>query len=377
MFRGHYWFIIRPDAISALHNETLRKVLNWYYSVFIDDHPAKFHIAKAVPLPNDIKLAEDLETLWSIHTKLTTYFNELWNEVKKSGVKFSEFKKQYGEAKTSLLDLDIEIAFRLLKRCRLCEWKCNVDRTSSSGGVCKLGISSYVHSWFLHTGEEAPLVPSGTIFYGSCNFRCVFCQNWDISQEDPYKGIEVDPRNLSLIQRELRVNGARNINHVGGEPTPNLYNILASLKHLNVNVPQLWNSNFYMSEEAMNLLSHVIDIWLPDFKYGNNECALRLSKIPRYVEIVTRNIRKAIEWGDMIIRHLVLPSHIECCSKPVLKWIADNIQKYRVVVNIMDQYRPEYKAYEYKDISRRPSTQELEEVYGYADQLGVLWRDVS
>lgn len=369
--------MVRPDAVAALHNETFRRVLSWYYSVFVDDYPAKFHIAKAVPLPKDAKLNEDLESLWSIHTELSKHFNSLWGEVKRSGIRFDEFKKRYGEASKSLLDLSIEIAMRILKGCRFCEWRCGNDRTSTNKGRCRLGAASYVHSWFLHIGEEAPLVPSGTIFYGSCNFRCVFCQNWDISQEHPYSGIEVDPKTLSSIQRELKMNNARNINHVGGEPTPNLHNILASLKYLDVNIPQLWNSNFYMSEEAMNLLIHVIDIWLPDFKYGNNECATRLSKVPRYIEVVTRNIRRAIEWGDMIIRHLVLPNHIDCCSKPILKWISDNIPKHRVVVNIMDQYRPEYKAYEYRDISRRPSAQELEEVYRYADSLEILWRDIS
>jgi putative pyruvate formate lyase activating enzyme len=132
-----------------------------------------------------------------------------------------------------------------------------------------------------------------------------------------------------------------------------------------------------MSSEAMELLKHVIDIWLPDFKYGNNSCALRLSKIPRYVDIVGRNHKIAVEWGDMIIRHLVLPNHVECCSKKVLKWIADNLPKERVLVNIMDQYRPEYKAYEYEDIARRPYAEELEEVYSYAESLGLLWKDIS
>jgi putative pyruvate formate lyase activating enzyme len=377
LLRNSYWAIVRPDAVAALHNETFKKVLSWYYSVFINDYPAKFHIAKAIPLPRDSKLTEDLNVLWDIHNQLTKDFNSLWNEVKRNGIKFNEFKKLYGEENTSLLDLDIEIAMKIVKSCRFCEWKCRIDRTSINKGVCRLNMASYVHSWFLHIGEEAPLVPSGTIFYGSCNFRCVFCQNWDISQENPYNGAEVNPRILSIIQKELKANNARNINHVGGEPTPNLHNILASLKHLDINIPQLWNSNFYMSEEAMKLLSHVVDIWLPDFKYGNNECALRLSKVPRYMETITRNLKIAVEWGDMIIRHLVLPNHIECCSKPVLKWISDNIPKERVVVNIMDQYRPEYKAYEYKDISRKPTLQELEEVYRYADSLKILWREIS
>ncbi|MEM3980919.1 MAG: radical SAM protein, partial [Ignisphaera sp.] len=300
-----------------------------------------------------------------------------WSEVRNEGVKFAEFKKNYGEASLNFIDLLTEIAHRMIRRCNFCERRCGVDRLSGGIGYCGLNSRSYVHSWFLHLGEEAPLVPSGTIFYGSCNFRCVFCQNWDISQENPYGGVETTPYHLALIQKELKKNGARNINHVGGDPTPNIHNIIESLKYLDLNIAQLWNSNFYMSEESMNLLIYIIDIWLPDFKYGNDNCALRLSSAPRYTEIVGRNHKIAIQWGDMIIRHLVLPNHVNCCSKQVLKWIAENLPKDRVLVNIMNQYRPEYKAYQYKDIARRVRVDEVEEVYRYADELGLLWRDIS
>ena len=375
---GPYWRFIRPDAVEALENETFRKVLSWYYAILLENLPAKFHIVKVVEVPSDIRFEGcDMDCLWGVHKELEKSFVSLWNEVRREWIRFDDFKKSYREAQRSYLDLKIEIAHRILKSCRFCEWRCGVDRTSSKVGVCRLSTKTYVHSWFLHLGEEAPLVPSGTIFYGSCNFRCVFCQNWDISQENPFGGIEVTPRQLALIQKELKEDGARNINHVGGEPTPNLHTILESLKYLETNIAQLWNSNFYMSLESMDLLKHVIDIWLPDFKYGNDDCALRLSKVPRYVEVVGRNHKTAVEWGDMIIRHLVLPNHVDCCSKNVLKWIADNLPKDRVLVNIMDQYRPEYKAYQYKEIARRPKMEELEEVYEYADRLGLLWRDIS
>ena len=378
MFERRYWSLLRPDAVEALHNQVFRNVLSWYYSILIDDYPAKFHIAKVVEVPTDVHIDEcDEDCLWGVHRDLEKVFTSLWREVRAEDIRFNEFRKRYREASKSFLDVKIAIARSMLRSCRFCEWRCGIDRYSEGRGVCRLNTKSFVHSWFLHIGEEAPLVPSGTIFYGSCNFRCVFCQNWDISQERPFNGVEVNAYQLALIQKELRENGARNINHVGGEPTPNLHIILESLKYLDVNIAQLWNSNFYMSLEAMDLLKHVIDIWLPDFKYGNNDCALRLSKVPRYVDVVGRNHKIAIEWGDMIIRHLVLPNHIDCCSKKVLKWIADNLPLNRVLVNIMDQYRPEYKAYEYKDISRRPLLNELEEVYSYADKLGILWRDIS
>jgi len=373
---SRYWMSLRPDAVEALSNDTLRRALNWYYSILLEDAPAKFWIARAIPVEDNIaKLS--LDELWKIHSKKSSEFESLWREIRGSSTRFSEFKQRFREASPSLLDLEIEIAKRMLKSCRFCEWRCGVDRTAGRRGVCGLDTKTYVHSWFLHLGEEAPLVPSGTIFYGSCNFRCVYCQNWDISQEHPFEVPAVNARQLALIQRELALRGARNINHVGGEPTPNLHTILESLKYLDVNIAQLWNSNFYMSEEALKLLIYVIDIWLPDFKYGNNNCALRLSKIPRYVDVVTRNLKIAVNYGDMIIRHLVLPNHIECCSIKVLDWIAENLPRDRVLVNIMDQYRPEYKAYEYKEISRRPNSRELETVYNYADSKGILWRDIS
>jgi putative pyruvate formate lyase activating enzyme len=372
-------YLLRPDALAALENDIFKKALDWYYSILLEDLPAKFHIAKAIEVPRDVGDIKNLDTesLWDLHRELGKDLVALWSEVRRERIRFQEFKRKYGEASVNLIEVLVELAHRILRKCVFCERRCGIDRVSSAKSFCRLDYRSYVHSWFLHIGEEAPLVPSGTIFYGSCNFKCVFCQNWDISQENPYGGVEVTPYHLALIQKELKLSGARNINHVGGEPTPNIHNIIESLRYLDINIAQLWNSNFYMSEESMKLLIYIIDIWLPDFKYGNNICALRLSSAPNYVEIVGRNHRIAIEWGDMIIRHLVLPNHVECCSKSVLKWIAENLPKDKVLINIMDQYRPEYKAYQYKDISRRPRYDELEEVYRYAEELGLLWRDIS
>jgi Uncharacterized Fe-S protein PflX, homolog of pyruvate formate lyase activating proteins len=202
---------------------------------------------------------------------------------------------------------------------------------------------SRVASYFIHIGEEAPLVPSGTIFFTGCNLRCVYCQNWDISQR-PENGIEVDEADLASMQIELRASEARNINWVGGEPTPNLHVIIPSLRILaekGINVPQLWNSNLYLTPEGMRLIIHLMDIWLPDFKYGNDQCALRYSVAPRYVEVVSRNLKMICDRDeDIIIRHLVLPGHVECCTRPVLRWIAHNCP--RAIVNVMDQYHPDY-----------------------------------
>jgi putative pyruvate formate lyase activating enzyme len=181
------------------------------------------------------------------------------------------------------------------------------------------------------------------------------------------------------MAENLRRRGAANINFVGGDPIPNIHNILEGMNKTRVNVPMLWNSDMYMTEEAMSLLWDVIDIWLPDFKFGNDSCARRLSRVRNYFEVVSRNHVTAHRGGDMIIRHLVMPNHIECCTKPVLTFIAENLEG--VMVNIMGQYRPEYlvrsKKDRYRDIFRGLRRQELDEARRFAERMGIVYDPVS
>jgi putative pyruvate formate lyase activating enzyme len=125
-----------------------------------------------------------------------------------------------------------------------------------------------------------------------------------------------------------------------------------------------------MSLEAMKLLFGTQDVYLTDFKYGNDACALKYSKVPNYWKIVTRNHRLAFADAELIIRQLVLPANVECCTRPVLKWIADNLGNM-VRVNLMDQYRPEAKAYEYPEISRRLDAAEFEKAVEIAREVGL------
>jgi len=370
-----YWRLVRPDAISVWDNEEVRRRLKWYYEVMVDVKPAKFMIAKRIEVPEDPSKL-DLEGLWGLHEEYSKRFWEVFTRIRDDKLRFEELPLP---DKWNLLHVKARIAWETIKSCRFCERGCGFNRYERPG-ACQVDYRVYVHSWFHHLGEESPLVPSGTIFYGGCNFRCVFCQNYDISQVSPKEGVIVNAHRLALIQKELRESGARNINHVGGDPTPDLHVILESLLHLNVNVPQLWNSNMYLTVESMKLLRDVIDIWLPDFKYGNNKCAIRLSAAPRYWEIITRNLKMIAEWKDpIIIRHLVLPNHIECCTKPILEWIAKNIP--HALVNIMEQYRPEHLVARYPDkwpdIARRPTREEMLEAYKYAEKLGIVYEPVS
>jgi putative pyruvate formate lyase activating enzyme len=371
-------FMLRPDALTVWEDEEVKKRLSWYHSVMVDEKPAKFLIARRVEPEENPYFITDEGELWRIHEKASREFESVFKEVAGTVSSASEFMRR-PEPKYSYLDVKIALARKLMDPCRLCERRCMARRGSDQPGVCLVSRKCIVHSAFLHVGEEAPLVPSGTIFYGGCNFKCVFCQNYDISQVNARGGQVLSSMELARVQKALRLRGARNINHVGGEPTPHIPFILESLKYLDVNVPQLWNSNMYMSEESMRLLLDVIDIWLPDLKYGNDECAWRLSKVRNYWAIATRNIKLAHDSGDMIIRHLVLPNHLECCTRPVLKWIAENAT--RALVNVMDQYHPEHLVLKYpekyREIARRLRREEILEAYRIADEYKLAYRQVS
>lgn len=277
-----------------------------------------------------------------------------------------EYRAKYLVSKENgLLDKKMAEAEKIFFDCQFCEHKCRINRNEEIG-ICGIKEAS-IASHFMHYGEESILIPSYTIFFSGCNFKCVYCQNWDISQK--HNGFYIEPNKMAKYIEKAYENGAKNVNWVGGEPTPNIPYILKVLNEIDINIPQIWNSNMYCSIETMKLLNGIIDVYLTDFKYGNDKCAFRLSKIKNYTNIVKRNHKIAYENGEMIIRHLILPNHVECCSKPILKWIADNIPN--ATVNIMDQYYPTYKAYEYDEINRRITTQEYEDVIKYAKELGI------
>ncbi len=357
------WHFIRPDSVLALENPLVKKVLPRYVKVVKNELPAKFQIAKRIAFDFDKSLSE--EEMWKEHSKLMKKFYEIKEVIDKGKLEIKDLEKP----RYSLLDLKIMLTKEILKSCELCERKCHAKRLEGEKGECKVGRESLISSENIHLGEEAHITPSHTIFFMGCNFHCVYCQNYTISQwlEEGYL---VTPKELAKIMEKRREQGCRNVNFVGGEPTPNLLNILESLKYCEANVPVIWNSNFYMSEKSMEILDGIVDLYLPDFKYGNDKCASRLSKVKNYFKVVSRNHLIASNQAEVTVRHLVLPNHVECCSKPVLEWIAKNIRD-KCIVNVMDQYRPEFRAFEYNDINRRITKEEFEEVLKVANKLKI------
>jgi putative pyruvate formate lyase activating enzyme len=268
----------------------------------------------------------------------------------------------------SLLDLKVFLAKDILKKCDLCDFRCNKNRSGGERGVCGATNMSFIASDDILFDEEIYISPSNSILFAGCNFDCQFCQSWETSRSFE-SGYPVIPSQLAKSIEKSRKYGARNVKFSGGEPTPHLLTILQILSNCRSNVPTVWNSNFFMSGKAMTLLGGVVDMYLSDFKYGNNECAKLFSKAPSYFETVTRNLLLAEKNGEMSIRHLVMPEHFECCTKPVLDWVAENMMGS--MVNIMDRYRPEFKAGLFTDINRGITQEEFEEALRYSEGLNL------
>jgi len=357
------WAIWRPDARAVLRDKKARASLSRYFDVVEGDKPARFLTAKK--LSADFENNVSLTKLWKIHDQLTEEFYRLEKEIDSRQKRLEELDTP----EKSYLDLKIEIARRLLKECHFCTRRCCFNRLKGELGYCKCGTQITVSTIFEHMGEEPELTPSGTVFTLGCTLRCLHCQNWTISQWIE-NGDIFSPVQLARSVERLRRGRCRNVNLVGGEPTPWLQQWLETFKHVNVNVPVVWNSNSYYSEETGKLLAGFADVYLLDFKYGSNECAEKISNAPGYWEACTRNHLYAKKYGELIIRVLVLPEHLECCTKNILNWIAQNLGTW-VRTNVMFQYRPEWRAHEIPELRKRLTGRERERAIELAKEAGL------
>ncbi|MHA1330544.1 MAG: radical SAM protein [Candidatus Hodarchaeales archaeon] len=366
----------------SIHGESrLAQRFNHYLGVLKGEKTVKYLIAKKTPIEEYDLSALSIKDLWKIHVEARERVNRFEKERNSVKLRYEDIPTP----KTSFLDLKAKIAEIILKECHFCERRCGVNRTEEKLGFCRLPAKAIVSSAFLHMGEEPPLVPSGTIFFVGCTFKCVFCQNWTISQKwgdisSIREGDFVSPKSLSMIMRKLAIRGAKNINWVGGDPTPNIFAIIESLKHFQMNTIQLWNSNMYLSKEAMELLIDIIDFWLPDLKFRCDKFAYEMTHAKNYWKYVTRNIKFAYDYGskEMIVRHLVMPTRVQEDTIPILDWCSKNIPDS--YVNIMGQWRPENKIKNnerFKSLDRRITSHELVQARNYADQLQIHWREVS
>jgi len=274
-----------------------------------------------------------------------------------------------------------------LESCELCPNFCRVNRLEGEKGRCRLGSEIVISSANLHYGEEPVLVGrggSGTVFFTCCNLKCVFCQNYDISQLD--YGRPITQEELVRIMLTLQDRGAENINLV--TPTHQAAQIFEAVKECRrqgLRLPIVYNCGGYENPELLKQLDGLVQIYMPDFKYGNNEAAQKYSGIGEYTTYCQDSILEmhrqvgdlqtddsGVATKGLLVRHLVLPGGI-ADSEKIIDFIAAKISS-GTYLNIMDQYHPAFHASEYKELSRRVFRQEVEEVVQYARQKGLTRR---
>ena len=277
------------------------------------------------------------------------------------------------------------LAHAHLKRCDLCANQCHVNRLQSiKGAVCRTGGQAVVYSHGAHFGEERPLVGrfgSGTIFFSRCNLRCLFCQNWEISQRD--EGRAVSSEELAAMMLDLQELGCHNINCVS--PSHVVAQILAALAiaaEQGLRVPLVYNTGGYDSLEALSLLDGVVDIYMPDMKFADSATAQKYTRVCNYpvvnqmaVKEMHRQVNELVldEQGiaqrGMLIRHLVLPENL-AGTEQILAFIAREISP-NTYLNLMDQYRPCYRANEFPPLDRRLSRTEFRAALAQAKKHGL------
>ncbi len=223
----------------------------------------------------------------------------------------------------------------LLAPCRLCELRCGVDRLAGERGPCGVGLQARTYNAFVHLGEERQLVPSFTVFLTGCNLRCVFCSDGE-AVDDPEVGVPLDPD--VLARRVAAEPGLRSVEFVGGLPDVNLYAVARCAERLPAGLPVALNSNGWFTPEALDAMAGWVRWLLVDLKYGPGSCAAALAGVDHYWQTVTANLRRAAAGFDVIVRHLLLPGHGECCTRPVLRWLGEALPGVRV--NVMTGYQP-------------------------------------
>ena len=230
-----------------------------------------------------------------------------------------------------------KLAREAITCCNLCPRQCRVDRTVGEKGYCGLDDAIRCFREMLYYGEENELNPSHQIHFAGCNLRCEFCvvAEWN---EQPMAAKEIDFDDMAGKITDRQNKGAKTLNFLGGEPSVNLHGILELLGRVNPKITVVWNSNMYYNDIVDEMMTGLVDVYLADLKCGTDVCANSLLGANNYLQVVRQNILKAVKHADVIIRHIVMPGHSQCCLKPIFEWLAAEIPQ--VKLSLRDNYVP-------------------------------------
>jgi putative pyruvate formate lyase activating enzyme len=231
--------------------------------------------------------------------------------------------------------------------CTLCEHRCGTNRHLHRG-KCHAGAIARVFRHRVECGEEDDLNPCHLFYLSGCDLRCVFCIN-ELNAFDASRGHPLTPEFLQNAVAAGRQRNAKTLQWVGGEPTIHLPAILSAAASLPQRPPFVWKSDFHFTPEAFRLMTGLVDVFIADFKFGNDACAKRLAGVSNYMQILTRNLLLARGQARLIVRHLLLPGHFECCWRPIARWMADHLPE--IEVSIRGCFLPRYRASHFVELS--------------------------
>ncbi len=290
--------------------------------------------------------------------------------------------------RAGLLQPKIDAAYDTMLSCEICPHQCRVDRRHGELGLCRTGDKPVVASFGPHFGEEDPLVGehgSGTIFFSHCNLFCIFCQNWEISHGG--EGEEIDVADLAAMMLRLQAQGCHNINFV--TPSHQVPMLLAALPYAiagGLRLPLVYNTGGYDSLATLRLLDGIIDIYMPDFKFWDEQVASALCNASNYPEVARQAFKEmhrqvgdlvldehGVAYRGLLVRHLVLPDGL-AGTKEIMQFLAQEISP-RTYVNVMGQYRPCGQATQHPSLAKFLSGQEHREAQQMARDAGLTRLD--
>jgi len=256
----------------------------------------------------------------------------------------------------------------LLAECRLCAHDCGANRLAGKTGLCHAGAEAHFFSAQMEVSDELELMPTFSIALSGCDLRCDFCitgaESWNARAGRGFAADAMAARAEAAMQ-----NGARTIMVLGGEPTIHLPAALELVSLLPQSAKLVWKTNAHGSAQARELLDGMFDVWLADFKFGNDDCAQRLAKVSDYIRVTQENLLWADAHTELIVRHLLMPGHGECCWRPVAAWLAENLPG--VKVNLRTGFWPAWHARRHNELQKAITVAENDAACKLAHQLGL------
>jgi putative pyruvate formate lyase activating enzyme len=262
----------------------------------------------------------------------------------------------------------IAAARAALSNCRLCAHDCGANRSGGEPGLCRAGAEARFFSAQIEVSDELDLIPTFAIALSGCDLRCDFCITGGPSW-NPRAGESLSVAALAERSVEALAAGARTVMILGGEPTIHLPIVLELVAALPDDAKLVWKTNAHGSAQARELLDGLFDVWLADYKFGNDACAQRLARVPDYQRVVRENLLWADEHSELVVRHLVMPGHVECCWRPVAEWLAENLPD--VKVNLRSGFWPAWRAARHAELRGTVSDADNERARRIASDSGL------